>query len=219
MSALEIIRSSALMVFGAAATCSLLSFRYHYPTNLRRLSVLWVALFTLDVYGHILGKIGPNHWLYNVFSWIWYPSLAYLYYHELEDNLVRKIIRIFLIAFPLFILADCLFIEGITKLQTHVIVFGGAFVVFMATAYFRHLYNSEGTQNITRDPWFWFSFGFIIYFAGGSVPFLGMLNYLTQNDLKFAANYYHYIYLSLTVLLHLLILIGFVCRVNYRKLH
>lgn len=220
MSSLEILRSLALFVFGAAATCSLIGFRYHYPINLKRLSILWVILFLLDVYGNILGRTGRNHWLYNVFNWIWYASLAYLYYHQLQSQFIRRIIRLFLVAFPLFVVADSIFIEGIVQLQSLVIVLGGGFVVFMAAAYFRHLYLSEETENIQNDPWFWFSFGFIVYFAGGSVPFLGMLNYLNESAVKFARIYYSYVYLSFTILLHLLILTGFLCRRNYyRKPH
>lgn len=220
MSTIEIIRWFALFVFGVSAAVSLISFYYDYPLNLKLLSILWMLLFLIDVFGNMLGRMHmQNYWLYNIFSWIWYPSLAYLYSRKLKSQLIGNIILLFLMVFPLIIIVDSIFIEGIINLQSFIIVFGGAFVVFMAAAYFRQLYLSEENQNITGDAWFWFSFGFIVYFAGGSVPFLGMLNYLTIHDQQFAADYYYYIYLSFTILLHLLILTGFLCRTNYQKSH
>ena len=97
-----------------------------------------------------------------------------------------------------------------------VIVGGGIFMIFLVAAYFRQLYLSEETESITRDPWFWFSFGFLIHF-GGTVPFLGMLNFLWQHYKVFTSFYYIYFSNSFTLMLNLLIITGFLCRRNYQR--
>jgi hypothetical protein len=139
-----------------------------------------------------------------------------LYYLKLNSAAIRSVIKVSAILFTLLIIADTLFIEGLHKLQSLVIVCGSATIIALAGAYFWQLYNSGSNERISRDPWFWFSCAFIVYF-GASVPYLGMFNYLWSNYQDFFAIYYFYIYISFTILLHTLIIIGFLCRASYQK--
>jgi hypothetical protein len=207
----------ALCIFGVAAITSLRSFRKNFPADLKWLSILWVVLFMIDVGGSIL-KIENIHnlWVYNIFGWLFYLPLALLYAEKIDHSFIRKCVRIFAILFSIVIIADTLFIEGFHQLQSLVIVIGGTAIIILAAAYLRQLYLSDSNERITRDPWFWFSIAFIVYF-GASVPYLGMLNYLWQNYTDFAAVYYYYIYITFTMLMHCLIIIGFLCRTNFQK--
>jgi hypothetical protein len=213
----ELISWLALCAFGTAALVSLFSFRHTHLSGLKRLSLLWILLFLIDVVGNYMREMNlTNHWLYNIYDWIYYMGLAFLYYHQLQSPLVKTIIKIFLIVFPVFIVIDTVFIESIYKLQGLVIVLGGNFVIFTAAAYLQQLYRSNDKERITRDPWFWFSVAFIIYFAA-TVPYLGMFNYILELYPDFAGMYYYYIYISFTLVLHLLMIKGFLCRLNYQK--
>lgn len=213
----EIISWLALSVFGAAAIISLRSFINDFPVELKIFSALWVLLFIIDVIGNIMREMNiHNHWLYNIFGWLFYLPLAGLYYRILESAFIRKLVKLFAVIFTLLIIVDSLFIEGVKQLQSIIIVCGGASVTFMAAAYLRQLYISESNEKISRDPWFWFSVALIVYF-GASVPYLGMFNYLWEHYEDFAAVYYFYINISFTILLHCLIITGFLCRTNYRK--
>jgi hypothetical protein len=207
----------ALGIFGAAAIISLRSFRNNFPADLKWLSVLWVLLFLIDVGGSIL-KIRNVHnlWVYNIFGWLFYLPLAALYYQKIDNTIVRKCIRVFAVLFMIMIVADTLFIEGFQRLQSLVIVVGGTAITIIAAAYLRQLYQSESNEKITRDPWFWFSIAFIVYF-GGSVPYLGMLNFLWEHYTDFAAVYYFYIYITFTMVMHSLIITGFLCRTNFQR--
>ena len=216
MTAREFFLAFPLLIVGLAAVTSLISFRYNYPDVLKKMSVLWLLNFGVDFAGHITKHFGiQNHWIYNIYSWIMYIALAYLYDQKIENNYVHFIIRWFYILFPLMIVAESIFF-GIKDLQTVIIVIGGIFIIFLSACYFRQLYLSEENEMITRDPWFWFSFGFIIHF-GGTVPFLGMLNYLWSHYREFTNFYYLYFSNSFTILLNLLIITGFLCRRNYQK--
>lgn len=217
MSLIEGIPWLALGMFGAAAVVSLRSFRSDFPADLKGLSILWVVLFLIDVAGTFLKvKNLHNHWVYNIFGWLFYLPLAALYYRKLLHPVMRKGIKWFSIVFILLIITDTAFIEGFRQLQSLVIVIGGAAIIVMAAAYFYQLYYSESNESITGDPWFWFSFAFIVYF-GASVPYLGMLNYLWEHYKDFAAVYYFYINMSFTIIMHVLIIKGFLCRTNFQK--
>lgn len=135
---------------------------------------------------------------------------------KIDHSFIRKCVRAFAILFSIVIIFDTLFIEGFHQLQSLVIVIGGTAIIILAAAYLRQLYLSDSNERITRDPWFWFSIAFIVYF-GASVPYLGMLNYLWKNYMDFAAVYYYYIYITFTLLMHSLIIIGFLCRTNFQK--
>jgi hypothetical protein len=217
MALTEIISWLALGVFGAAALISLRSFINNFPAQLKALSILWVALFVIDLGGHVMKEKGiHNHWLYNIFGWLFYLPLALLYLRNIISPTIRKLIKLFIVAFPLLIVIDSAFLEGVRQLQSVIIVCGGAGITFMAAAYMRQLFLSDSNEKISRDPWFWFSFAFIVYF-GASVPYLGMFNYLWENYKDFAAVYYFYINMFFTIVLHCLIITGFLCRTNYRK--
>jgi hypothetical protein len=205
-----------LFVVALAAATSLISFRNNYPDALKKMSVLWVINFCVDLTGHIIKHNGgKNHWLYNILFWIMCMALAYLYDRQIQNKKVHSSIRWFYMLFPLLIVAESI-VVGIKDLQPIIIVSGGIFMIFLAACYFRQLYLSDESEKITRDPWFWFSFGFIIHF-GNTTPFLGMLNYLWARYPEFTSFYYLYFCNSFTILLNILIITGFLCRINYQQ--
>lgn len=212
----EIIRTVPTIIVGIAAAISLISFIRHYPSPLQKLSLLWVLNFIVDMAAFIIRSQGYyNIWLYNIYFWIMYLALAHLYGTQIKSKYIQQSIWCFYGLFPVLVIIQSL-TGGITQLQSPVIAVGGVFIVFLNAAYFRELYLSEDTNSITRDPWFWFTFGFLIYF-GGTVPFFGMLNFLWAHNEAFSTFYYLYFCNLFTVLLNLLIIIGFLCRKNYQK--
>jgi hypothetical protein len=171
-----------------------------------------------EIVGHFLQSRGiRNHWLYNLFNPCFYILLAIIYRRVIENPSAKKVIGFFYVVFPLFILANSFFIQGIDSLQTLTIVIGGSFIIVLSCTYFWQLYQSESTETISRDPFFWFSFGFILYF-GGTLPYLGMLNYLWKLSEEFTRFYFVYFYNVFSIVLNLLVTIGFLCRRSYPKL-
>ena len=205
-----------LVFVGLAAATSLVSFRNNYPDALKKLSVLWVINFCVDLAGHITKHYHiKNQWMYNIYFWIMYLALAWLYDGQINNKYVRFSIRVFYVLFPLIVVAESI-VAGVKDIQAIMIVTGGVFMIFLSACYFRQLYLSDENEQITRDPWFWFSFGFIIHF-GGTTPFLGMLNYLWTHYKAFTNFYYLYFSNSYTILLNILIITGFLCRRSYQK--
>lgn len=217
MPAATIITTLPLVVVGITAIVSLVAFTRNYPLPYKQLCVLWLVNFSVDLTGHLIRwQGGVNHWLYNIYFWILFLALAYLYRGQIRNSIVHKTIRWFHILFPALIVTETL-LYGLDNLQPMMIVTGSVFMIFLGAAYFRQLYLSEETESITRDPWFWYSFGFFIHF-GGTMPFLGMLNYLWALNPSFTNFYYLYFSNSFTILLNILIIAGFLCRKNNQKL-
>jgi len=211
-----LISTLPLLVVGLAAATSLISFRYTYPLALRKLSAFWVFNFCMDLAGHITKNLGiRNHWIYNIYFWVMYLLLAHLYHQQIRSKFVHKCIRVFYVLFPLLVITESI-VSGVTRLQTVMLVTGSLFMIFLSASYFRQLYLSEENEMVNRDPWFWFSFGFILYF-GCTVPFLGMFNYLWANYKEFTNFYYLFFCNSFAILLNVLIIIGFLCRKNFQK--
>lgn len=218
MDSSQVILELPIVIVGVAAIVSLSAFRIPGAKALQELSLLWVVNFLTDLAGHITRYYNiKNHWLYNCYFWVLYVVLAHLYHAQIQQKAVKTSIRFFYVLFPALVLVESM-LFGIMDLQALVIVCGGVFMIYLAAAYFRQLYLSEETTPITRDPWFWFSFGFLVHF-GGTVPFLGMLNYLYQHYPAFTGFYYLYISNSFTIFLNLLIITGYLCRRNYQRLH
>jgi len=213
-----IILELPLFVVGLATVVTIVSFRNKYPLALRKLSLLWVLNFLVDLAGHITRYYHiKNHWLYNCYFFIQFLVLAYLYDGQISNPFIHRCIRLFYVFFPLLVLTESI-IYGILDLQVISYVCGGVFMIFLAAGYFRQLYLSEETGSITRDPWFWFSCGFFVHF-GVTMPFFGMLNYFNAHYPGFAGKYYFYVSNPSTMVLNLLIIAGYLCRGINKKSH
>ena len=126
----------------------------------------------------------------------------------IQRRWIQKTIQVFTVVFPLFVLVNTIWIQGFFTLQTFSFVPGGSFILLLCVAYLGELYAREETQDIFRNPIFWFSLAYLIYFAV-SVPYFGMLNYLVTNYLSFATLYYELIYEPTICLYNIFLIIGF----------
>jgi hypothetical protein len=215
----RIISTAPLFFVALAAITSWCSFFYPFPKVLRQFSMLWTFILLVEIAGHLLKQYNiKNHLLYNFQNVVLYLALPFIYQQVLVNSFFKKIIRLYFLIYPVFILVNSIFIQGIDNLQSLNIVVGGSFMLFLAAAYLWQLYSSEDNEKITKDPFFWFSVGFILFF-GGTVPFLGMLNYLWKHYQSFTRFYYTYFSNSFVILLNILIIIGFLCRKNLQKSH
>jgi hypothetical protein len=214
---IEVLSMVPLFFIASAAIASVRAQITDAPEPLKILSKLWLAMLLVEIAGHFTRKDEENYWLYNCFHLLYYPVLANIYSYFISNEKVRASIQVFYWVFVSFFLCNTLFIQGIRPLQTMTLVFGGCFIIFLGGSYFWQLFNSNDNQKITADPFFWLSFGLILYF-GGTVPFLGMFNYLKENFFDFAYFYFTYVYNAFAIILNIIIVITFLCKINYPKL-
>jgi len=197
----------------AASIVALIAFRRWMPLHFKLLLVFVFLYAFADTAGAIIGSYYKlkNHFLYNLVWGIQYIIIAYFYYHMLHSRIIKKVILVFFVLFPIFFFINACWIQGFYTLQTYSIVLGGSFMLLFAVAYIWQLYISTETQSIFRDPVFWFSLAWLFYY-GLTAPYLGMLNYLLSNFPNFAYNYYIWVIDVSDCLRNSLLVIGFLCK-------
>ena len=162
------------------------------------------------------GSFATNHWVYNVYHYLYFMVVGRAYFNQLTGDLMRALIQLFRIGFTAFFLINSFLIQGIGTYQTLTVVVGGSFVMILSLAYFWELLVSLENEKLSRDPFFWISFGLILFY-GGTIPFLGMLNFLSRRFYDFTVLYQLYIFNGFTIFLNTLIIIGFLCRKSFQK--
>ena len=187
-------------------------FRKTLPLSYRRFILLIIILSILETVANAIGFFGrmKNHFIWNIIYVIQLTLVPYFFKSWLRSLRIKKFITIYIYIFPLFVLINTLWIQGFFTLHTYDFVIGGSFILFLSVAYLGELYTNEESQNILRNPVFWFSLAYLTYFAV-SVPYLGMLNYLVTNYPSFATLYYELIFEGTSCLYSILLTIGFLC--------
>jgi hypothetical protein len=203
-----------LLLIAVAAFVSLRSFRHNVPLPYKHFSLLWLLVFMTELLGHTLQVLAiPNHWLYNVFNFVFYLTLVHIYSNLLGLKNIIKIRNAFFILFSLLTIVNSIFYQSILRLQTVNIVVGGFCAFCLIIFYLIYAYQNEIVISIKSRPFFWFSIGLALYF-GGTIPFLGMLNYLWENHREFSTFYYIYIFNIFSLILNIFVIIGFSCNFN-----
>ncbi|HZI25859.1 MAG TPA: hypothetical protein VFD46_12325 [Chryseolinea sp.] len=212
----QVVSFVPLFFIGLSAVVSIRALFTNAPPTLKMLARLCIITFCVEMIGHVTKDEIDNYWLYNIFHFFYYTYLAYIFYHQLNSERIKIFIAVFFVAFFAFAIYNTLFIQGLFSLQTYTMVIGGAFIFLLAGFYFWELIISEG-ESLTRDPFFWLSLGLIIYF-GGTIPFLGMFNYLRENFYEFTVFYHRNISNAFSILLNILIVVAFLCKRSSPKL-
>lgn len=224
-----------LFFVALTAIISLRAFVLDAQISLKMLSGLWMFNFLVEVAGYFLRGLSPedrlykfmyedhvvadvvqNQWLYNILIFVNFIVLAKIFYHVLNSDYVKVTIQFFYILFTAFVMWNTILHQGLFSYQTLTFVVGGCFVMFLSGAYYWELLVSQENEKITRYPFFWISSGLIIYY-GGTIPFLGMFNYLGNNFFEFTLFYQTYIFGGFYIFLNILIITGFLCSKNFQK--
>ena len=209
----------------AACIVALITFRRWMPLHFKLLLVFVffyafidtagniIARYYVDTAGNIIARHNKlnNHFYYNLVWGVQYMVIAYFYYYTLQSRVIKKIILGFFALFPIFFIINACCVQGFYTLQTYSIVLGASFMLLFAVSYIWQVYTSTETQSIFRDPVFWFSLAWLFYY-GLNLPYLGMLNYLLENDPKFALRFYVRVIDFSDCLRNLLLIIGLLCK-------
>ena len=195
-----------------ACLTAIFTFRKTLPLSYRGFILLIILLSVLETIANAIGYFGrmKNHFVWNILYAFELTLVPYFFKSWLHRLSIKKIIGIYIYIFPLFVLINTLWIQGFFTLHTYNYIIGGSFILFLSVAYLGELYTNEESRNIFRNPVFWFSLAYLIYFAV-SVPYLGMLNYVVINYPKFATLYYELIFEETNCVYNILLTIGLLC--------
>lgn len=210
MSESQIIPLIPLIFIAIAMIAGLFVLASNAQQPLKMLAQLWIIVFTAEVMGRVViyFEYDNNYPIYNLLQFILFFFLAIIYFEVLQNENVRNSIRIFFGVLLVFVLINSLFIQGIFNFQTLTRILGCIFILYLAGAYLWQLYISQDNDKITADPFFWLSFGLIFYY-GGTTPFIGMLNYMNENFPDFTMFYRDYISNAFSIFLNILVTVAF----------
>src|SRR5690606_8789936 len=203
---------------GITSLIGLRTFIVGAPEPLKQLSRLWLVLFAVEVAGLVLKYVAgkPNKWLFNLFYIFFFFYLSSLFSRVLESNRVRTVIGFFYVTFITFAIINAFFIQDVREFHSLTYVVGGIFSIYLSGAYLWQMVVSPDNDKFTHDPFFWDSFGLVLYF-GCTVHFYGMFNYLQSHPYEFTLFYHTYISNTFSILLNLLIMTAFLCRKRFPK--
>lgn len=193
---------------------SLLSFYKKYPFHLKLFSILLGATFITELVATQIIK--RNSWVYNSFTGIEFTVYALYFYKIIFISWLRKIIKGFILVFPLFWLVMVFFVTGFYKWNSYVIITGGCFTVCMALGYYYQLLYAKNDIHLSSSPEFWIATGMLVFYSC-QTPYFGMMNFLIANYLPFARSFLKVI-LVIDTAMYLTFIYAFLCPlITHRK--
>ena len=162
-----------------------------------------VLTFLIEVTGKITGRFLHlnNHWLYNIYFIFFYCSLITFYAGVFANQWIKKCALT--LAATLFAWDIIYFIiNGVYRLNTSFPTIGGAIVLCFAIIYLAIIFIDNKIETpLSKDPVYWFSTGFILYFSH-NIVLIGLLNSLLKEPTGTFRFFSFYINHALTLVVH-----------------
>jgi len=153
--------------------------------------------------------------LYNLFSCFEFGFYLFFFTYIVK----RKTRRSLFFIIPLYLIITLLnifFFQGKTGFHTYTYMLGCVLVVIFSISYFFFLFRFPVTGSLIKNPFFWIGIGLLFYYTC-TVSLYGLQNFITDT-----MTYYDRVLTIagdlLNVLLYTLFSIGFLCKINIRKL-
>lgn len=153
--------------------------------------------------------------LYNFFTL--FESVFYLLFFRavFSSSRMKKTILTAIIAYFVCWVLNILFVQkGIFNSYTYVL--GCILIVVFSIAYFYFLFRFPESGSLIKNPFFWIGIGLLFYYTC-TIPVYGMQNFIT-----ITVRHYNWILTFiedvLNIMLYSLFSIGFLCKINFRRL-
>ncbi|WP_431294140.1 hypothetical protein [Pedobacter sp. P26] len=151
-----------------------------------------------------------NLWIYNLYIIPEYLFYLVFFCKMLESQKIKKAMWPFGLLYFLFAVINVGFVQGLAKLNTYTIIFGGLITVVLSSAYFLQELNRKNPQLVHKQPLFWIATG-VLVFHSVSLPNFIFMNYLSRTNLPLAIALFN-ILLVLNILMYSFYLIAFLCH-------
>lgn len=202
--------------------CILAGFTVYFqkgsPLYLKLFPVLLVIMLLVEIAGqYVVRQFGTNVPLYNFYTSFELTFFLYLLREMMQGKVIKLVILILVILYPLYCLANIFFIQGVGKWHSNSYVIGNLLIVGLSMYYFFELFKLPKAVNLINEPAFWICSG-LLFFYSCSFPFLGLVNFLTYAPDVIKRNFSSILTL-LNILQYILYTIAFLCRVKFKKPH
>ncbi len=184
---------------------------------LRYFPVFLLLSFIVEYISWKMGNTSQNNiFIYNLFSVFEFIFYFFFLRSIINHFYTKKIILYAIIVYLILALLNIFFIQGKNTFHTYTYILGSLFIVILCIVYFNFLFRFTKSESLVRDPLFWIVTGLLFSFTF-SLPVLGINNFV----IKMPSRFYRILGFMIdfmNISLYLLFTIGFLCRINIRKL-
>lgn len=163
--------------------------------------------FLADFLGGFINETS-DAWLYNIYTFFEYGSIALIYYYATKTKLSKKVIVYTSTIFYIIYALSFVF----THWQTYTVILLHFCVIPFFFFYFQELLNSKKIMNYKKQLFFWITVGFLIYYFGNlpfiTLSFIGTL----QNRFLFSVTAF------VLLLMHVIFIVNLIWLRKVRKL-
>ena len=192
-------------------------FKYQHTAVKFLLPILWIititefaGLFLINnnflIYTDAQGS-KYNLWIANLLYVIYYPSLLYIYFKEINNSAFKVCIQFFTIGYLLVSAINWIFIQNfMTEWSELPFIVGSLALIITVVFYFVELLKSDKIIIFHRTLLFWVSIALLLFHAG-TIPFSIKINGYAHIP---GTHHLFLILYVLAILMYLIIAFGFI---------
>ncbi len=153
----------------AAFLTSVIYWRKIKVSKLRWIAPYLFFIIVIEFTGRYITKelnYKNNGWLYNISVPIEYLYFGSLFYKYFTTKNYKVIAKWSLILFPIFVLFNIFFIQGIEKFNNNFLKVGSCLMIILCCLYFFDLLKIDKVISLVSMPMFWISSGLFIFNVG-----------------------------------------------------
>jgi hypothetical protein len=172
-----------LILLAVATVSGLINFNNSLSVHLKGIILMMPFILLVEIGAAFFRDLIKDHNVlpqYNIIMLIEFLVYAYFFKEIIVSGLVKKLISVFMIFFPVFWYICVFFIFKITEWNSYVFLVGGTFTIIWALIYCYQLLTSVEDISISSCSEFWIALGIIIFYSC-EVPFMGVFNFLRTN--------------------------------------
>ena len=163
----------------------------------------------------LVARYYSNIWVYNIALLEEFWLYAFYYLLILKYRWARRVIRTWLFVLPLAWLGYTVCLVGIDRWSSYLPVAGSIFTVLMSAVYYYQMLTAEKLVPLRTSFEFWIATALIIFFAC-TLPFFGMLHYLTV-ILRVLAKRGISPLQIINIIFYSIVTYAFLCRISIRR--
>ena len=153
--------------------------------------------------------------LYNVFTLFEFVFYLLFFRAVFSSKRMKKTILAATAGFCICWVLNIMFVQQ-GSFNSYTYVLGCILIVIFSIAYFYFLFRFPETGSLIKNPFFWIGIGLLFYYTC-TIPVYGMQNFITVT-VQHYNRILTFIEDILNIMLYSLFSIGFLCKINFRKL-
>ena len=165
-----------------------------------------------ELTGRFIRKVhhDPNVWVYNLSIPIEYLFYATVFYVNMTMLSGRYLAKWFIVLFAGFALLNITVIQGLSQLNTNILMVGSFFMILLSGLMFFDIYKNDRGLNIWQLPIFWIALG-VLLFNAGEFSYDLLSTFLVFSEFDKGAKFFAEINNKLIFVLYSCLIIGFLC--------